>query len=531
VAITVSVSPGALTANAGGDQVIAADGSGTLNGSASGGTGPYTYAWCPSMGLSATTVANPTAGPPVATRYTLTVRDAAGGLATDTAMVTVAVPTSGPVYYVSTTGNDGNSGTAAAPWRTLAKASGVAGAGATVIVKAGEYHETLRPANSGTGGQLITFRSEAVGGAILDGQQAREYGVDLTRPNSYVRIDGFEIRHHTADGVTVNDWYSRTTRGIEVVNCYVHDNAGDGVNFRNSRDSLVAGCEITRNGQTAIAIGGQTGSTNLVLRSNRIHRNTKDGIQGAATNLLAEYNELYDQFSSDEHQDGFQLDSYENVTIRYNRIGDFTQLIYGGPAPGDRGACEDLKVYGNVLYNSGYWRLGGSSGGNGTCPAVFIDSTKAAAGSTIRGVHIYNNTFLYLGEKQEAVLLLGNDNVTMDDVRIYNNIFYQCRGAGVGDTYEIDSRFSNVRVDYNCYHGMRPMVGQDAHSIQADPRLVNYTQAASVFDVHLRPGSPCINAGGRNLGSLVILPDPYLDMDGNVRPGGGHFDMGAHEMP
>lgn len=531
VTITVAASPGALVANAGGDLAIPTGGAGTLNGSASGGTAPYAYAWSPAVGLSATTVAQPTVRPTVATRYTLTLRDAAGRVATDTAMVTIAVPTSGPVYYVSPTGNDNNAGTAAAPWRTLAKAASLAGPGATVIVKAGQYNETLMPLNSGTADNPITFRSEVIGGAILDGQYVREYGVDLTRPSSYVRIEGFEIRHHTADGVTVNDWYSRTTRGIQVVNCYIHDNAGDGVNFRNSQDSLVAGCEITRNGQTAIAIGGQTGSTNLVLRSNRIHRNTKDGIQGSSINLIVEYNVLYDQCSTDAHQDALQLDTYQNATIRYNLIGDFTQLIYGGPEPGASGKCDDLQVYGNVFYNSVYWRLGGVDGGNGTCPAIYIDSERSGPGSTITGVQIYNNTFLYLGDKQEAILLWGNENVTMDDARIYNNIFYQCRGASPGKTYDIDPRFRNVRADYNCYYGTRPLAGQDAHSIQADPQLVNYTQAASVFDVHLRPGSPCINAGARNLGSLVILPKPYLDIDGNVRPAGGHFDIGATEMP
>jgi len=56
------------------------------------------------------------------------------------------VPTvsTGSQFYVSTTGNDANSGTnSSAPWRTIQKAMNSATAGSTVNIMAGTYHERL----------------------------------------------------------------------------------------------------------------------------------------------------------------------------------------------------------------------------------------------------------------------------------------------------------------------------------------------------------------------------------------------------
>lgn len=67
----------------------------------------------------------------------------------------------GKTYYVAQTetASDDNSGSAFAPFKTLAKASSVAQAGDTVIIRGGVYRETLAPQNSGTASSPITFRA------------------------------------------------------------------------------------------------------------------------------------------------------------------------------------------------------------------------------------------------------------------------------------------------------------------------------------------------------------------------------------
>lgn len=80
-----------LSASAGSDATVELGQSIALQGSASGGSGVYTYGWSPSTGLSsssaATPVFTPSAAGPVA--FTLTVTDSLGAQATDSVIITV----------------------------------------------------------------------------------------------------------------------------------------------------------------------------------------------------------------------------------------------------------------------------------------------------------------------------------------------------------------------------------------------------------------------------------------------------------
>src|SRR5215208_666743 len=61
-------------------------------------------------------------------------------------------------YYVSTSGNDANTGTLAAPFRTIQRAANFAGSGDTVFIRGGTYRETVRPAHSGSSSDPVVFR-------------------------------------------------------------------------------------------------------------------------------------------------------------------------------------------------------------------------------------------------------------------------------------------------------------------------------------------------------------------------------------
>lgn len=81
------------SANAGPDVTICQNQSTVLNGSASGGTGPYQYAWTPQASLNAPASATPSASPLQTTVYTLIITDANQCAAADAVQVSVnAIP-------------------------------------------------------------------------------------------------------------------------------------------------------------------------------------------------------------------------------------------------------------------------------------------------------------------------------------------------------------------------------------------------------------------------------------------------------
>ncbi|MET7280076.1 right-handed parallel beta-helix repeat-containing protein [Kribbella sp. NPDC005582] len=81
----------------------------------------------------------------------------------------VTASAAGVIRYVSTTGNDGNAGTAAAPYRTISKCAAIALAGDTCEIAAGTYRETVTPPRSGTATAPITFRAAPGAHPVIDG--------------------------------------------------------------------------------------------------------------------------------------------------------------------------------------------------------------------------------------------------------------------------------------------------------------------------------------------------------------------------
>ncbi len=117
------------------------------------------------------------------------------------ALLSVVQLTSAATYYVAVTGDDGATGTEAAPFQTLMKAATVAKPGDTVLVKAGVYPGGMGIGCNGAEGQPITFkpagdgpvrflgRMEPVTGfALAEGKQ-KTYVADVTGDVAGVAVD------------------------------------------------------------------------------------------------------------------------------------------------------------------------------------------------------------------------------------------------------------------------------------------------------------------------------------------------------
>jgi parallel beta-helix repeat protein len=173
----------------------------------------------------------------------------------------------GSHYFVATTGADSNTGTEAAPWKTIQKAAGTMGPGDTVTVLAGDYRaERTAIAKSGAAGSPITY--QAKGKVVCK-------GFKITA--NYVTIRGFEI----ADTDYVR-WHEDASAGVYVKGShvivednYVHDATLNGIVLFGTPEE-------------------PTVTSDCVVRNNRLFHNEMAGIVVSGRNNLVEGNEIWD---------------------------------------------------------------------------------------------------------------------------------------------------------------------------------------------------------------------------------------------
>ena len=145
---------------------------------------------------------------------------------TTTAYPHVALP-EGRRLHVTAEGDDGASGTAAAPLRTIQEAASRAEPGTTVLVGAGTYPGAVRTQVSGTVDRRIAFVSETKEGARIEADDSAPTG--WRNDGAYVDIVGFEISGTATDGLVNTASYVRIigneVHGFGSGNCISTGNA------------------------------------------------------------------------------------------------------------------------------------------------------------------------------------------------------------------------------------------------------------------------------------------------------------------
>ncbi|MEM1296586.1 MAG: hypothetical protein AAGH89_14560, partial [Verrucomicrobiota bacterium] len=159
-----------------------------------------------------------------------------------------AAPPAPVIYHVATDGNDGNSGTEAAPFRNINKAAAVMKAGDTCLIHSGRYYErVVKSGLAGSASRPITFKPYGDGPVIIDGTisianiqtggwtQATNNGVTVYKTSVsqdiwQLFVDGEEM--------TVGRWPNAS---------YADDNLWDRNNWAYSDASSTNGTLITDN--------------------------------------------------------------------------------------------------------------------------------------------------------------------------------------------------------------------------------------------------------------------------------------------
>lgn len=221
-------------------------------------------------------------------------------------------------YYVSPTGDDGDSGAIGEPFLTIAHACSVLGPGDQLFLRAATYDEPIHESMfAASGTSLAPILVAAFGSEVVILQPTAECAV--------VRFDGSPVRDHiTIRGLKLDQSAATcTTEKVVAV-----DPANTGIR--------IDGCEIINGADAAVSIAGP----NFLERCS-IHDNAGHGgeITGPAR---AVNNEIYENGGSGLFVDGADAEVFNNTIVANTSHG-----VEIDPA------ATNPRVINNILWDNG----------------------------------------------------------------------------------------------------------------------------------------------------------------------------------
>lgn len=392
-------------------------------------------------------------------------------------------------YVDGTNGNDANSGAAASPWKTIAKANQTLSPGDTVQIKAGTYNQAIAPVRSGTSTARITFRNFGQDGVTISDTTR---GINLIG-RSYITVEG--IHFYNLDTFL---WIENSSRN-QIGYCSFDKmrNSGQWSGSRiwiNSQYNRVYNCVFSK-------FGYFTSSDDIGAILDIGNENVG--------NDLSHYNVIENStmFHAGHHVLG--INSMRNV-IRNNYFhnenwsggfGDRVLYLNGEPVSSGGNLIEGNRIAfaGNPPDQPVANGIQLSTRSNIVRLNAFYGSTAAGIGMSVTAAYsvspeynrIYNNTFYTNGwhpangRENSCGLGLANYGGTFTLVgnAIKNNVFYQ-NPTSIG-TYRVNLAEQIIAGNWEQ---------------TGDPRFVNPTipadySNASLPDLKLKSDSPCIDRG------------------------------------
>jgi hypothetical protein len=438
-----------------------------------------------------------------------------GGVASN--LLPFTVTSSGSIYFVKPTGNDGAAGTWAAPWLTMTHAfNGAALSAGDTVYFVGSTTSSSQPIRgiNGTANNLINFAAYPNSSVVSTGGGVG--GSNFLNAASYVtvsKISGsddtevIEVMPHSriiGNAATQNTCangsaaaiycWQNECEGSAILGNYIHDFGGD----------------CTSNQEHATYFtgrGGQVFSSPFEVGWNYLKNNiARMGIhiydEHACFNVHGGPIKLHDNFVVNQVQDCI------NVGLTNCNAGTgFDSAVV-------------VNIYNNVCIGTG---KGHSAGGIGPSDAIWVGWESNAATH-----NIYNNTIYdysdsgCAGEVMCTAFYIGWYNIEFTGkVNWRNNLVVDTRGLpyfnvknGSGGTTGI------TNVGHNLWYstvGGLSAPSWDTSPITSNPLLTN----PGAGDYSLQSGSPAKDAGITGLAAYDIL--------GISRPQGASYDIGAFE--
>ena len=237
------------------------------------------------------------------------------------------------VYFVSTTGNDANPGTASAPFKTFGKAASLLRAGSTLYILPGTYDEQLKILNSGMNGAWITVKPSG-GPVVIDLKNASNSAVILQ--GSYINISNLEIKGSTDICVKSTGNYLKIS-GLVVHECQTHGIFISGQQVEAVGNTVYATSLVNQarimSGSWGSAIKIGLGGSDILVSGNRIYHNYGEGIAATrASDMTIRDNTVYDNFSVNIY-----IDNSFNLRVEQNFVTCHANTGFerdGNPAAG-----------------------------------------------------------------------------------------------------------------------------------------------------------------------------------------------------
>jgi len=412
---------------------------------------------------------------------------------------------SGATFYADpVNGSTSGDGSSARPWRTIQEvvSAGHLGtrvrAGDRILLRTG-YHGELT-ITGGSYGVPITIAADS-------GHTPRLRRVQIGGAN------GFLIR-----GLSISPAHAPTYAKTTLVNVQA---SSSNVTIENCQLFSVANASTwTADDWINLASSGaQVSGTRVTLRGNTV-RNVRFGISVDGDNALIDKNTV----------DGFSADGLRG-------LGDFGTFQYN--------TVKNCYVDGDLDSNhdDGFqsWSVGASGVGTGEVRGVVLrgntfintENPSQPLRASMQAIGCFDGFFVDWVVENNVVVTNHWHGISLYGVRnsrIVNNTVIDNDSTSPGppwimvNAHKDGTASSNVVVRNNLatdYSIAGTNITQD-HNVELTT-LTSYFVNPATFDLHLRSGSPAINAGSAELA-------PGTDRDGVARPQGGAFDLGAYEF-
>lgn len=407
-------------------------------------------------------------------------------------------------YYVALNGNDRNPGTtAAAPMQNIKTAIDIAQNGDTILLAPGTYGNA-KNTNLGFGGKRLTLRSQAgAANTIIDGSAQTAYVISGTEQVTFSGLTFVNCNRalHIKSQANVYNCVFSACWGREGGAIMIDVNARSMISGSTFDD-----CSGTKGG----AVNNHFGSATITRCTFRGNRSVN---YGGAVSAFGPTTIDHCSFRENHSYDEGAIAIGHQVRISNSTFLGNTADRWGGAiglmVPGDDGTLvlESSTFVGNFAGNADGREYGyANADAGGAIHAVGRDTRD-------ENLRIVNSTFVNNG--------LGAIRSRGSGTNIFNCIIRGDQGPAIGAN---DSQYGNhtrITVTNSNISGGYAGTG----NFDADPMFVRNPgeDAYPYGDLHLKPGSPCLDAGTDE----ILLPG--TDLDDQVRLFGLRPDLGAYE--